>query len=143
MVLPYEYFKSKSHIIDLQKLKDSELFFIIRLFNNELENFNKAEGFHLVGLNKACVKMKDLIKEIRFILNSYLDVIIENDFSFCSIPYIKRFLSDMDKIELELKKIRAVRLSKKAVNILVKSCLLNIRILYSLLNDLIFMENHL
>ena len=49
----------------------------------------------------------------------------------------------MDKIELELKKIMAVRLLKKKVNDLVDSCLLNIRILYSSLSDFIFMENHL
>ena len=38
MVLPYEYFKNKTHITDLQKLKDNELYFIIRLFYDELEN---------------------------------------------------------------------------------------------------------
>ena len=35
-----EYFKDQTHITDLQKLKDQELYFIIRLFENELENFN-------------------------------------------------------------------------------------------------------
>ena len=143
MVLPYEYFKSKNHIIDLQKLKDNELYFIIRLFYDELENFNKAEGFHLVGLNKACNNMKDLIKNLRFILNGYIDVINENNLSFCSIPDIERLLSDMVKIEIELKKIKAVRLLKKTVNDLVNSCLLIIRLLYSSLSDFIFMENHL
>ena len=143
MVLPYEYFKSKSHITDLQRLKDSELYFIIRLFYDELENFNKAEGFHLVGLNKACNNMKDLIKDLRFILNGYIDVINENNLSFCSIPDIERLLSDMVKIEIELKKIKAVRLLKKTVNDLVNSCLLIIRLLYSSLSDFIFMENHL
>ena len=143
MVLPIEYFKTKTHITDLQKLKDRELYFIIRLFYDELENFNKAEGFHLVGLNKACNNMKDLIKDLRFILNGYIDVINENNLSFCSIPNIERLLSDMVKIEIELKKIKAVRLLKKTVNDLVNSCLLNIRLLYSLLSDFIFMENHL
>ena len=143
MVLTYEYFKNKTHITDLQKLKDSELYFIIRLFYDELENFNKAEGFHLVGLNKACIKMKDLIKDIRFILNGYIDVINENNLSFCSIPDIERLLIQMDKIELEIKNIMAVRLLKNRVNVLVDSCLLNIRLLYNSLNEFIFMENHL
>ena len=143
MVLPYEYFKNKTHITDLQKLKDSELYFIIRLFYDELENFNKSEGFHLVGLNKTCNNMKDSIKDLRFILNGYIDVINENNLSFCSIPDIERLLSDMVKIEIELKKIKAVRLLKKTVNDLVNSCLLNIRLLYSSLSDFIFMENHL
>ena len=143
MVLPYEYFKNKKHITDLQKLKDSELYFIIRLFYDELENFNKTEGFYLIGLNKACNNTKDLIKDLRFILNGYIDVINENNLSFCSIPDIERLLTDMVKIEIELKKIKAVRLLKKTVNDLVNSCLLNIRLLYSSLSDFIFMEKHL
>ena len=143
MVLPIEYFETKTHITDLQKLKDRELYFIIRLFYHELENFNKSEGFHLIGLNKACNKMNYLIKDIRFILNGYMDVINENNLSFCSKPDIERLLIDMVKIEIELKKIKAVRLLKKTVNDLVNSCLLNIRLLYSSLSDFIFMENHL
>ena len=39
MVLPYEYFKNLTHIKDLQKLKDQELYFIIRLFYDELRIF--------------------------------------------------------------------------------------------------------
>ena len=143
MVLPVEYFKTKSHITDLQKLKDNEIYFIIKMFYDELENFNKVEGFQLKGLNKACNNMKDLIKDLRFILNGYIDVINENNLSFCSIPDIERLLTDMVKIEIELKKIKAVRLLKKTVNDLVNSCLLNIRLLYSSLSDFIFMENHL
>ena len=143
MVLPVEYFKTKSHITDLQKLKDNEIYFIIKMFYDELENFNKVEGFQLKGLNKACNNMKDLIKDLRFILNGYIYVINENNLSFCSIPDIERLLTDMVKIEIELKKIKAVRLLKKTVNDLVNSCLLNIRLLYSSLSDFIFMENHL
>ena len=143
MDLPYEYFKSKSHITDLQKLKDCELYFIIRLFYHELENFNKSEGFYLKGLNKACNNMKDLIKALRFILNGYMDVINENNLSFCSISDIERLLIQMDKIELEIKNIKAVRLLKNRVNVLVNSCLLNILVLYCSLNDFIFLENHL
>ena len=30
-----EYFKNQTHITDLQKLKDQELYFIIRLFKDE------------------------------------------------------------------------------------------------------------
>ena len=143
MVLPYEYFETKTHITDLQKLKDRELYFIIRLFYHELENFNKSEGFHLIGLNKACNKMNYLIKDIRFILNGYMDVINENNLSFCSKPLIECLLSEMDKIELELKNIMAVRQLKNRVNLLVDKCLLIIRLLYILLCDFIFLENNL
>ena len=143
MVLPYKYFKSKTHITELQKLKDKELFFIIRLFNKELKIFKSAEGLHLEGLNKACIKMKNLFNEIRFILNNYENVIYENDLTLCQNPELDRLLTDMDKIELELKKIRAVKKFKRAANILGESCLINIRIFYSILSDFIFEENRL
>ena len=144
MVLPYEYFKSKTHIIDLQKLKDNELYFIIRLFYNEKENFNKIEGFNFKKtLINPCNKTKEIFKYLRYILNGYIDVINENDLSFCSKPDIERLLIQMDKIELEIKNIMCVRQLKKRVNALVDNCLLNIRVLYCSLNDFIFLENHL
>ena len=143
MVLPYEYFKSKTHIIDLQKLKDNEIYFIIRLFYDELENFNKIEGFNLKGLIKSCIETKKIFKDLRYILTCYMDVINENNLSFCSISDIERLLIQMDKIELEIKNIMAVRMLKNRVNVLVDSCLLNIRLLYNSLNEFIFMENHL
>ena len=83
MVLPYEYFKNQTHIKDLQKLKDQELFFIISLFYKELEYFNQSKGFQFKDLIIACNETKELIKEFRFILNDYIDVINENDLSFC------------------------------------------------------------
>ena len=143
MCLDYEYFKNQTHITDLQKLKDQELYFIIRLFYDELAYFNQFEGFQLKGLIVVCNETKDLIKDFRFILNGYIDVINENGLSFCSKVDIERLLSDIDKIEKYLTKIKAVRLLKNTVNELVDSCLLNIRILYSSLNDFIFMEKHL
>ena len=138
-----EYFKNQVHITDLQKLKDQELYFIIRLFKDELEYFNNFDGFQLKGLIIACNEMKDLIKDFRFILNGYIKVINENDLSFCSIKDINRLLSDMDKIENYLNRIKAVRLLKAIVNDLVNTCLLYIRMLYGSLNDFIFMEKHL
>ena len=143
MVLPYEYFKNKLHIKDLQKLKDQELYFIIKLFYNELEYFNQSKEFKLKGLIIACNETKELIKEFRFILNNYIDVINENDLSFCSIKDINIILSKIDKIENYLNKIKKTRYLKTRVNELVDDCLLYIRILYDLLNDFIFMETHL
>ena len=143
MVLPYEYFKNQSHIKDLQKLKDQELFFIIRLFYDELEYFNQNKDFKLKGLIIACNETKELIKEFRFILNDYIDVINENDLSFCSIEDIKIILSKMDKIENYINMIKGIRYLKTRVNELVDDCLLYIRILYDLLNDFVFMETHL
>ena len=138
-----EYFNNQTHITDLQKLKDQELYFIIRLFKDELEYFNNFDGFQLKGLIIACNEMKDLIKDFRFILNGYIEVINKNDLSFCSKTDIERLLLDMDKIENYLNRIKTIRLLKAKVNDLVDTCLLYIRILYDTLNEFIFMESHL
>ena len=143
MVLPYEYFKNQSHIKDLQKLNDQELYFIIKLFYDELEHFNQSKEFKFKGLIIACNETKELIKKFRFILNVYIDVINENDLSFCSIEDINIILSKIDKIENYLNMIKNTRYLKTRVNELVDGCLLYIRILYDLLNDFIFMETHL
>ena len=143
MGLPIEYFKDLTHIKDLQKLKDQELFFIIRLFKDELEYFNQYKGFQLKGLIIACNETKELIKDFRFILNGYIDVINKNDLSFCSITDIKNLLSRIDKIENYLNMIKGIRQLKTRVNELVDNCLLHIRILYDTLNDFLFMETHL
>ena len=138
-----EYFKNQTHITDLLKLKDQELYFIIRLFKDELEYFNQFDGFKLKGLIIACNEMKDLIKDFRFILNGYINIINENGLSFCTITDIESLLSDMDKIENYLNRIKAIRLLKAKVNYLVDTCLLYIRILYDTLSDFIFIEKHL
>ena len=143
MSLDLDYFKSQKHITDLQKLKDQELYFIIRLFKDELEYFNNFEGFQPKGLIIACNETKDLIKDFRFILIGYMKVINENDLSFCSITDIERLFSDMDKIENYLNRIKTVRLLKRKVNDLVDTCLLNIRMFYDFLNDYLYMESHL
>ena len=143
MVLPYEYFKNQSHIKDLQKLNDQELYFIIKLFYDELEHFNQSKEFKFKSLIIACNETKELIKKFRFILNVYIDVINENDLSFCSIEDINIILSKIDKIENYLNMIKNTRYLKTRVNELVDGCLLYIRILYNLLNDFIFMETHL
>ena len=138
-----EYFKNQTHITDLQKLKDQELYFIIPLFRDELKYFNNFDGFKLEGLIIASNKMKDLIKDFRFILNGYMNIINENDLSFCSIIDIERLLSDMDKIENYLNRIKTIRLLKAKVNELVDICLIKIRMLYDSLNEFIFMQKHL
>ena len=143
MSLPLEYFKNQKHITDLQKLIDQELYFIIRLFQDELEYFNQFDGFQLKGLIIACNEMKDLIKDIRFILNGYMNIINENDLSLCSKTDIEHIISQMDKIEKYLNKIKAIRSLKAKVNYLVDTCLLFIRMLYGFLNEFIQMESYL
>ena len=138
-----EYFISQTHITELQKLRDEELYFIIRLFRDEIEKFNQFDGFQLKGLNIACNEMKDLIKDFRFILNCYIEVINNHNMPVCSITEIKQLLTEMDKIEIYLDKIKTVRLLKAKVNELVDTCLYNMRILYDSLSEFLFMEKHL
>ena len=144
MGLNVEYFINQTHIKDLQKLKDEELFFIIHLFNDELEYFNNYEGFQLKGLIIACNEMKDLIKDFRFILNGYIEVINKHNIPFNSITdiqsllsNIQSLLSDMDNIENYINRIKTVRLLKAKVNDLVDTFLLYIRMFYESLKNFI------
>ena len=113
------------------------------MFYDELYDFNQSEEFKLKGIIIACNEMKDLIKDIRFILNCYMDVINEYGLSSCYISNIKRLLNRLDIIEVSLKKIKVIRSLKSRVNDLVDSCLLYIRVLYGELHDFIYMEHHL
>ena len=122
------------YLTDLKKLKDEELYFIIRLFRDELEIFNESEEFKLKGLIIACNKMKDLIKNFRFILNCYIGDIN-------NITDTEHLLTKMDKIENNLGKIRRIRLLKKNVNELTDMCIYEMRILYDSLNDFICGES--
>ena len=148
MSLPIEYFISQTHITDLEKLQDEKLYHIIRLFRDELEKFNESEEFKLKGLIMACNEMKDLIKEFRFILNGYIEVIYKNNLPLESLRNIeglvsaidiKKLLIEMDKIENNLDKIKKVRLLKEKVNELTDMCIYEMRILYDSLSDFLFM----
>ena len=140
MSLGIEYFINQTHITDLQKLQDEELYHIIRLFRSELEKFNESEEFKLKGLIIACNEMKDLIKDFRFILNGYIKV-INNQLPFCLKEEIEELLKEMDKIENILDKIKAVRLLKEKVDELANKCLYKMRIRYDSLNDFIYGES--
>ena len=72
-----------------------------------------------------------------------MNIINENNLSFCSKIDIESLLSDMDRIENYLNRIKAIRLLKTKVNELVDICLYKMRILYDTLNEFIFMEKHL
>ena len=150
MSLPIEYFISQTHITDLEKLQDEKLYHIIRLFRGELEKFNESEEFKLKGLIMACNEMKDLIKEFRFILNGYIEVIYKNNLPLESLRNIeglvsaidiKKLLIEMDKIENNLDKIKKVRLLKEKVNELTDMCIYEMRILYDSLSDFIYGES--
>ena len=137
MSLPIEYFTNQTHITDLEKLQYEKLYHIIRLFRDELEKF---EEFKLKGLIIACNEMKDLIKDFRFILNGYIRV-INKQLPFCLKEEIEELLKEMDKIENNLDKIKAVMLSKEKVDELGNKCLYKMQILYDSLNDFIYWES--
>ena len=163
MSLGINYFIDQTHLTDLQKLKDEELYPIIRLFRDELEKFNESEEFKLKGLIIVCNKMKDLIKDFRFILNGYIGVIsnynirpieeeekeeiflkqmkIIQNIPFSYIEEIEDLLKEMDKIEKILDKIKKVRLLKSKVNELTDICIYEMRILYDSLSDFIYGES--
>ena len=141
MSLGIEYFIDQTHITDLQKLQDEELYHIIRLFRGELEKFNESEEFKLKGLIIACNEMENLIKDFRFILNGYIEVIYKNNLPLESLRNIKKLLTEMDKIENNLDKIKKVRLLKEKVNELTDMCLYEMRILYDSLSDFIYGES--
>ena len=150
MSLGIDYFIDQTHITDLQKLKDEELYFIIRLFRDELEKFNESEEFKLKGLIIACNEMENLIKDFRFILNGYIEVIYKNNLPLESLRNIegllsaidiKKLLTEMDKIVNNLDKIKKVRLLKSKVNELTDICIYEMRILYDSLSDFIYGES--
>ena len=62
MSLPFEYFINKKHIEDLQKLKDVELYRIIKAFYKELEKLNNIKKVQLKDLKKLCDETTEIIK---------------------------------------------------------------------------------
>ena len=140
MGLDLEYFKNQMHVSDLQKLNENELKFIIRLFEDVLEEFNINDGFETKDIIKTCNKVFDLFKDFSFILYGYMDVLRENDIPFCDKTNTERLISNMDSIINNLKRINAVRVSKEKVNDLVDTCLLNLQVFYGSMNDYITEE---
>ena len=59
---------------------------------------------------------------------------------FCSIEEIEELLTEMNKIENILDKIKAVRLLKEKVDELANECLYKMRIFYDSLGDFIIGE---
>ena len=99
MGLDLEYFKNQTHVSDLQKLNEKELKFIIRLLGDKQEEFNILHGFKAKGIIIACNKTFELLKDFRFILYGYMDVIKENDLSFCNKTDTERLLKNIDNID--------------------------------------------
>ena len=140
MGLDLEYFKNQMHVSDLQKLNENELKFIIRLLEDELEEFNINDGFKTKGIILAFNETFELFKDFRFILYGYMDVMKENDLSFCNKTDTERLISNIETIVNNLTKIKAVRVSKEKLNDLVDTCLLNLRVFYDSIDEYITEE---
>ena len=143
MGLDLEYFKDQTYISDLEKLNEKELYFIIRLLEDELEKFNINDGFKLKGLINTCKKAFDLFKDFRFILYGYMDVMRENDLSFCDKTDTESLISIMDFITDILKTISGIKTSKNKLNDLMNTCLLKMRVFYDSMNEYIYSEYNL
>ena len=137
MVLDINYFSNQIHVDDLQKLNDKELKFIIHLLQDELEEFNILHDFKAKGIIEACNKVFELLKDFRFILYGYMDVIKENDLPFCERANTKRLIDNIESIISDLKQLSTVRVSKEKVIYLGNNCSRNLQIIYNSINEYI------
>ena len=80
MSLPYEYFKNKEHIKDLNKIRDVELHNITQAFHKESEKLNNIKNTQLKDLKKLCDETTEIIKRIEFILSNYKNVYQKNNY---------------------------------------------------------------
>ena len=140
MGLDLEYFKNQTHASDLQKLNEKELKFIISLLEDELEKFNINDSFKPKDIIIACNETFELLKDFRFILYGYIDVIKENNLSFCNKTVTERLLKNIDNIDNYLTRIKAVRILKEKLNYLVDTCLLYLRLFYDSMDEYITEE---
>ena len=143
MCLDLEYFKKQMHINDLQNLNENELKFIIRLLEDELEEFNINDGFESEELIKACYKTFVVFKDFRYVLYGYKLMIRKYKLSFCDKTNTEHLITNMDAIIDNLKNIleaRVVRVSKEKLNDLVDTVILNIRVFYDMIDDYITEE---
>ena len=131
MSLLNEYFKNKTYIEDLQKLKDDKLYPIIQELKKELEKLNDIKNTQLKDLKKLCVETTEIIKDIRLILSSYKGVYYQemNNHNNIKRENINDMLYEMDNIELLLKDLKALKINTKKVNKLVNDLLIFIRLL--------------
>ena len=134
----YEYFKNKTHIKDLQKLKDDKLYPIIQEFYKEIENLNNIKTTQLKDLKKLCDETTEIIKDIKIILISYKCVYHHELFTPNNIKKekINDILEEMEYIELILKDLKNLRINSLKVKKLTDDLLLFIRLLNLTISEL-------
>ena len=138
MSLLNEYFKNKTHIEDLQKLKDVKLYPIIQELNKELEKLNNIKNTQLKDLKKLCNETTEIIKDIRLILISYKGAYYQemNNNNNIKRENINELLYEMERIELILKDLKALKINTKKVNKLANDLLIFIRLLSLTITEL-------
>ena len=138
MSSPYEYFKNKTHIEDLQKLKDDKLYPIIQEFKKELEKLTNIKTTQLKDLKKLCDETTEIIKYIRLILIGYKGVYYQemNNQNNRKRENINDLIYEMDNIELLLKDLKNLKINTKKVNKLTNDLLIFIRLLSYTISEL-------
>ena len=136
MSLPFEYFKNKEHIEDLQKLKDDKLYFIIQEFKKELEKLTDIKTTQLKDLKKICDETTEIIKKIGFILMSYKMVYQKDYYNDKEREAIDDILYEMDKINFFITNLKNLKINTRKVKILVNDLLIFIRLLSTTITEL-------
>ena len=134
----YEYFKNKTHIEDLEKLKDDKLKSIIQEFYKELEKLNDEKNTQLKDLKKLCDKTTEIIKGIKLILTSYKCEHYEemNTQNNKKREKMNDILDEMEYIELILKDLKNLKINSLKVIKLTGDLLLFVRLLNLLIDEL-------
>ena len=136
MSLLYIYFKNKTYIEDLQKLKDDKLYPIIQEFKKELEKLNNIKTTQLKDLKKLCDETANIIKNIGFILNDYKNVYQKDYHNVKEREAIDDILYEMDKINFFIKDLKTLKINSMKVNKLVNDLLIFIRLLNLTISEL-------
>ena len=136
MSLPFEYFKNKTHIKDLRKLKNDKLYPIIEEFKKEIEKLNNIKITQLKDLKKLCDETANIIKNIGFILNDYKNVYQKDYYDNEEKEAIKDILYQMDKINFYIKDLKTLKINSLKVNKLVNDLLIFIRLLNLSISEL-------
>ena len=136
MSLPFEYFKNKEHIEDLQKLKDAELYHIIQAFYKELEKLNNIKNTRLKDLKNLCDETTNIINYIKLILIDYKNVYQKDYYNDEEREAIDDLLYEIDKIDFYIKDLKNLKINSTKVKKLTNDLLLFIRLLNLTISEL-------
>ena len=136
MSLPFEYFINKKHMEDLQKLKDVELYRIIKAFYKELEKLNNIKNAQLKDLKKLCDETTEIIKHIKLILSAYKNVYQKDYYNDEEREIIDEILYELDKINFYIKDLKTLKINSKRAYKLVNDLLIFIRLLNLTISEL-------